>query len=126
MPVELSVLLPCDQVRLCDAWEQRHDAEAEVPLRLVTWMRDEIKNLAGPHCLACDVPLLTTEAVTYCVAHDGVRARCGAICPTCTELYCRRDLCLIASRSLADCLTAELADQLGRPGSTFVSTPGNA
>jgi hypothetical protein len=98
--VELDVLMPLDLLRLCDDAE-RGDTYACQAIGAVHMTRSEIKQ-GGVGCIACGRTIVDTVAIVYCVAvMDASHALRAVICASCAEAHPKRDLCLIASESLA-------------------------
>jgi hypothetical protein len=120
--LDISVMLPADQVALVDTWEKnRDDSEAAETLSLIAMTREEVRT-SGMQCIGCHHTTKCTEACTYVFATGDPFVRRAVICCACTKEHDRAVLRMISVHSYAQFLAADLAAQRG----SVLHAPGHA
>jgi hypothetical protein len=119
--LDISVLLPADQVELVDVWEQRGDADAQATLELIALTREEVSS-SGLVCIGCHRVTRCTQACTYVFASGDPFVRRAVICCACTKEHGRAALRMISVHSYAQFVAAAVAAQRG----SVLHAPGHA
>jgi hypothetical protein len=121
MQLDVSLMMPADQVELVDAWERDKDPQSEETLTLVAMTRAELVN-GGLRCIACHRITKRSEGCTYIFATGFPDVRRAVVCAGCTREHGRDVLRTIATHSYSAFLQATHAAQRG----AFLHAPGRA
>jgi transketolase len=119
--LDLSVMLPADQVELVDEWERTRDADAQATLELIALTREEVSS-SGLVCIGCHHLTRCVQSCTYVLASGDPFVRRAVICCSCTKQHDRAALRMISVHSYAQFLAADVAAQRG----SVLHAPGHA